>query len=236
MAQDAVRHPDVFPLDRNIITTVHGSDRFIHRISQRHFIGANGLPQTRKEIVAWVGSHVLPHEGDVRRWLGRFVTDAADADDVIQEAYCRIAALESVAHIDSARAYLFQTARHIALEHIRRSRIVRIDSVTDIELLRIVDDGPSPERILAGSRQLEQVRALIEGLPSKCREIFVLRRVHGVSQKEIARELGVSENTVEMHAKRGLKMILRALEREGLSADEKLSGGSHGQSQQRTRD
>jgi DNA-directed RNA polymerase specialized sigma24 family protein len=39
----------------------------------------------------------------------------------------------------------------------------------------------------------------------------VLRRIHGVPQKEISRELGVSENTVEMHAKRGLKMILRAL-------------------------
>jgi RNA polymerase sigma factor (sigma-70 family) len=194
------------------------------------------VPQTRKEIVTWVGSHVLPHEGDVRKWLKRFVADPADIDDVIQEAYCRIAALGSVAHIDSGRAYLFQTARHIALEHIRRARIVRIDSVTDIEFLRIVDDGPSPERILAGSRQLEQVRKLIEALPPKCREIFVLRRVHGVSQKEIARELGVSENTVEMHAKRGLKIILKAFEGESPHADEELVGGGDGKSRQRTRD
>jgi hypothetical protein len=59
------------------------------------------VPQTRKEIFAWVGSHVLPHEGDVRKWLRRFVLDSADIDDVIQESYCRIAALESVAHIEN---------------------------------------------------------------------------------------------------------------------------------------
>jgi RNA polymerase sigma-70 factor (ECF subfamily) len=178
----------------------------------------------------------LPHEGAVRKWLGRFVLDPADIDDVIQESYCRIAALESVAHIENGRAYLFQTARHLALEHIRRARIVRIDSVTDIELLSIVDEGPSPERILAGSRQLERVRGLIEGLPPKCREIFVLRRIHGVPQKEIARELGVSENTVEMHAKRGLKMILRAFEGDGSHVDEHLGEGNRGKSRQRTRD
>jgi RNA polymerase sigma-70 factor (ECF subfamily) len=195
------------------------------------------VPRARKEIFAWVGSHVLPHEGAVRKWLGRFVLDPADIDDVIQESYCRIAALESVAHIENGRAYLFQTARHLALEHIRRARIVRIDSVADIELLSIVDEGPSPERILAGSRQLERVRGLIEGLPPKCREIFVLRRIHGIPQKEIARELGVSENTVEMHAKRGLKMILRALGGEGSHADKYLAEeDSHGKPRQRTRD
>jgi RNA polymerase sigma factor (sigma-70 family) len=194
------------------------------------------VPQARKEIIAWVGSHVLPHEGDVRRWLARFVLDPADIDDVIQESYCRIAALETVAHIDSGRAYLFRTARNITLEHIRRARIVRIDSVTDIELLRIVDDGPSPERVVAGGKQLQRVQHLIEGLPPRCRDIFILRRIHGVPQKEIARRLGISENTVEMHARRGLKMILKALEGEGASGDQDFWGDDHGSTRQRTQD
>lgn len=169
------------------------------------------VPQSRKEIVSWVGSQVLPHEGQARAWLRRFVSSSTDIDDVLQEAYCRIAALESVAHIQSGKAYLFQTVRHIALEHLRRSRIVRIDSVTDVELLHIPDEGPSLERITAGARQLKHVQGLIEALPPRCREAFILRRIHGVPQKEIARELGISEATVEMHAARGLKLILKAL-------------------------
>jgi RNA polymerase sigma-70 factor (ECF subfamily) len=56
--------------------------------------------QSRKDIVACVGSHVLPHEAAVRAWLER----AQDIDDVIQEAYSRLAALDSVARIGRGRA------------------------------------------------------------------------------------------------------------------------------------
>lgn len=176
----------------------------------------------RRDIVVWVASHVLPHEAAARGWLRQLVASRADIDDVIQEAYCRIAALETIEHIRSGKAYFFQTVRHIALEHLRRSKIVRIDSVSDVELVRIADDSPSVERITAGARQLKKVQALIEGLPRKCREVFILRRVHGVSQKEIARELGISESTVEMHAARGLKLILEKLAGEETQGDSEV--------------
>jgi len=98
--------------------------------------------QSRKDIVAWVGSHVLPHEAAVRAWLKRWTGRAQDIDDVIQEAYSRLASLDSVAHIGSGRAYLFQTTRNIVLEQVRRSKIIRIDNVTDIGTLSIVDEAP----------------------------------------------------------------------------------------------
>lgn len=192
------------------------------------------MRQARQEVVSWVATHILPHEADVRAWLRRFVAIPADIDDVIQEAYCRIAALEEVTHIGSGRAYLFQTARNVALEHIRRARIVRIDSVMDIELLRIVDEAPSLDRVVAGRHQLQLVQELIEGLPEKFRRIFVLRRIHGMPQKEIAKLLGVSENTVEMNAARGLKMILAALER-GAASTSSTSGIDHEQTRHRGR-
>jgi RNA polymerase sigma factor (sigma-70 family) len=168
--------------------------------------------QPREEIVAWVGGQVLPHEADLRAWLRRRNVAAAQIDDVVQDAYCKIAALSSIRHIESGRAYFFQTARNIVLGQIRRSRIVRIDSMTEMEALNPVDTEPSPERATIGRRELERVQRLIEGLPEKCRTIFQLRRIHGVSQKEIAARLGVTENTVETQAIRGLRLILKALE------------------------
>ncbi|EHN76805.1 RNA polymerase sigma-24 factor, partial [Streptomyces coelicoflavus ZG0656] len=48
-------------------------------------------------------------------------------------------------------------------------------------------------------------------LPDRCRRIFEMRRILGLSQREIARQLGVSENVVENEAARGLKAILAAL-------------------------
>lgn len=173
------------------------------------------MPQSRQEIVAWVGRHILPHEAALRAWLKRSGTAAHEIDDIVQEAYCRLAALGGVAHITNGRAYLFQTARNVVLEQIRRARIVRIDSMTEVEALSISDSEPSPEQVAGDRRELHRVQELIEGLPDRCRRIFELRRIHGLPQREIARLLGVSENVVEMQTMRGLRLILAALEHEG---------------------
>lgn len=169
------------------------------------------MKQSRAEIIAFVGSQILPHEADVRAWLRRSGSPPADVDDVVQETYCRLAALEAVSHIVSGRAYFFRTARNIAIARIRRARVVRIDCVTEIDALNVVDDEPSPERVVAGRRELARVRHLIEGLPERCRQVFTLRRIQGLSQREVAARLGVTENVVEAQAMRGLRLILRAL-------------------------
>jgi RNA polymerase sigma-70 factor (ECF subfamily) len=185
------------------------------------------VKQSRAEIVAFVGGQILPHEGDVRAWLRRSGSAAADIDDVIQETYCRLAALESIAHISSGRAYFFRTARNISIEKIRRARIVRIDCITEIDALNVVDEEPSPERVVAGRRELGRVQRLIEGLPERCRQIFTLRRIHGLSQREIAARLGVSENVVETQSARGLRLILRALSEAAAQDDHPAVGKAH---------
>jgi len=174
------------------------------------------VAQFREEIIAWVGSQVLPHEADVRAWLRRRGLPADQIDDAVQEAYCRIAALDQVGHIASGRKYLFETARNIVLEQIRRARIVRIDTVMEIELHAIEEDELSPERIASSRRELQRVGNLIAALPERCRRIFELRRINGIPQREIARMLGVTENVVEAQAVRGLKLILKALAGEDL--------------------
>jgi RNA polymerase sigma factor (sigma-70 family) len=189
--------------------------------------------QSRKDIVAWVGSHVLPHEAAVRAWLRRWTGRAQDIDDVIQEAYSRLASLDSVAHIGSGRAYLFQTTRNIVLEQVRRSKIIRIDNVTDIGTLSIVDEAPPLDRVVAGARELQRVEQLIDRLPVKCRRVFVLRRVHGVSQREIAGMFGISESAVEKLAMRGLKLILKAME--GDNVTKELEEDIDGHARDRTR-
>ncbi|MBB5770048.1 RNA polymerase sigma-70 factor (ECF subfamily) [Brevundimonas vesicularis] len=161
--------------------------------------------------VRWLGQEILPHEQDVRAWLRRSLVTSNDVDDVIQESYCRLANLKAVEQIESPRAYFFQTARSVVLEQMRRARIVRIDAVTEIDALRIEWDEPSPERIAGGRKELERVMKIVATLPERSRRIFEMRRVMGLSQKEIARQLGVSENVVENEAARGLKAVLAGL-------------------------
>lgn len=162
-------------------------------------------------IMQWVGSEVLPHEADLRRWLRRSF-DPLDLEDIVQESYARIAGLDDIAHIGSGRAYLFTVARSVVLDRIRRARIVNIETITKIESLNVVSDEPSPERILAGKRELARVNKLIEDLPDRCRKIFKLRKLEGLSHARIAKDLGVPVTTVENDVKKGLRLILKAIE------------------------
>lgn len=179
------------------------------------------MRQCRSEIVAWVGSNVVPHEADLRARLRRMAVPEQEISDIVQDAYVRIARLDSIAHIQSGRAYFFTTARTSLLQRIRHDRIVRIDSMTEMEALTIADEEPGPERQVSARRELARVRALIDALPERCREIFELRRIQGVPQREIAERLGIPEHTVEAQAIRGLKLILKALAGED-GADSKI--------------
>ncbi|MNS64346.1 putative RNA polymerase sigma factor FecI [compost metagenome] len=176
------------------------------------------------EFVAWVGANIIPHEGDLRRWLRKRLP-ASGVDDVVQEAYCRIAALEGAAHILNGRAYFFRVAGNIVLEQARRARTAAMDMAVDPDLEDFPDEGPSPERVVSARRDLEQVRALIADLPDRCRRVFVLRRVEGLPQKEVAARLGVTENVVEQQSIRGLRLILAALSR---TDEAQGAGGRHG--------
>jgi len=169
------------------------------------------LEQDRAELVAWVAGNIIPHEGALRDRLRSIAVPRQEIDDIVQDAYLSITHLSSVAHIRDGRAYLFSVARTVILKRVRRERIVRIDSLTEFQALSFADEDPGPERRAGGRRDLERVRQLIANLPSPCCEIFELRRIEGVSQREIAARLGVSEHVVEKQSSRGLKLILKAI-------------------------
>jgi RNA polymerase sigma factor (sigma-70 family) len=146
----------------------------------------------------------------VRGWL-RSSLRIDNADDVIQEAYAAMFAQGGLEHVVSPRAWFFAVARNIVLKQMRRDRIVRIEAVAEIDALGIVDYEPSAERAVSGRQELARVQRLIEALPERCRLIFQMRKIDGLSQKEIAARLRVSENIVEKEAAKGLRLVLQGL-------------------------
>lgn len=162
-----------------------------------------------RSITAWVASAILPHERDVRVWLRRAGSSPADSDDIIQQAYCTIAALDSIDHIRNGRAYFFATARSLLLQRVRRDRVVPIRALTEQDDPR--DEAPSPERETDGRRQLHRVLAVIAELPASYRRTIELRRIEGLSQRETAERLGTTEKIVENNLARGVKAVLKAI-------------------------
>lgn len=168
----------------------------------------------QKQITDWITREVMPCEHLVRAWLARSLVSSADIDDLIQEAYWRVSRTPSLETIHRPDSYFFQIVRNLLLNQIRHANVVRIETVAELDELDLADEAPSPERVIGGRRDLQRVRDQIEALPPLCRRIFELRRIDGLSQREIAVELNISENVVEHNMAKGLKLVLEALRRQ----------------------
>ncbi len=162
----------------------------------------------RNEIAKWVAREVLPLEGRVRAWLNRAQVSKADADELIQEAYCRIAMLDAIDHIEAPYAYFHSIVRNLLLRRLRRERVVPLEAFAEIEALH--DDRPSPEQLAAGKVAYARILTLIAALPERCRQIVQLRKIEGWSQKQIAVHLGTTEKAVEKQVWVGVRLIRQA--------------------------
>jgi RNA polymerase sigma-70 factor (ECF subfamily) len=171
-----------------------------------------GVSQDR---AAWLARNVLPHEGALRAWLRQKYALGIEVDDVVQETYAILAGLASVDQIRNPRSYAFQTAHSLILAHLRRSKIVSIRRASDLELQGALADTPSPEQVAQDRDELESVVRVLGELPPKVREVFLLRRVQGLSQRETAERLGISENSVEKRVSQGIRALLAAFGRGG---------------------
>ncbi len=167
--------------------------------------------EDRRALLAFVATQILPHEHDLRLWLKRLGVKAHELDDIVQEVYCRLLRLERIDHIADGRAYLFRSARNVMLEQVRKNRIVSIMTVQNIDDLGVADHTPSPEASVSSRAELGRVLDLIKGLPERCRLVFELRKVQGLSQAQTARALHLTENVVEKETAKGLSLLLQRM-------------------------
>lgn len=156
---------------------------------------------------SWLAASILPHEAGLRRWLLRRGCLAGELDDIVQESYAALAGLADVAHIGDPRAYFFRTAWSIRLRQLRRAKVIAIEAVADLTAFDPVSDQPDAERQLSGRQELRRLAAAIETLPARCRDVFKLRKIESLSQREVADRLGLSESTVEKHVARAVRLL-----------------------------
>ena len=172
----------------------------------------------------WIAAHILPHESELRGWLRRRLGSFGDndIDDLVQEAYSRIWTAE-FSTIRNGRAYLYTTVRHLLAEYARRSRIVPIELLGEIDALNIISEQPGPERQVGARQELARLRNIVAALPVQCRRVFELRKFHGLSHREVAQRMGLTEKTVENHLTRALARIAERLAAHDSAAEPKSS-------------
>lgn len=164
----------------------------------------------------WFAEEVHAHDSQLKAYLRSSFPAVKDVDDVVQESYLRMWNARLARPILSAKAFLFQVARHLAIDEVRDSKTTPIDRWRDWSTLTVIDDGPDAAAALSFQEKVSLVAAALTQLPTRCREIFILRKFKHVPQRTIAVELGISERTVESQVTRGMKLMEIYLRRQGV--------------------
>ena len=155
----------------------------------------------------WLAQHVLPHEPALRVWLRQCDVGACEANDIIHETY---AAFDGAEAPRWPAAHAFQTA-HSVMRRLERAG-ARWTGVTDASSV-LPMASPSPQEAAWMGQALTGMRALIGDLPADCREVFRLRTIDGLSQRDIAARMSISESSVEKHIARALRFVMSAISR-----------------------
>ena len=125
-----------------------------------------------------------------------------EIEDIVQETYVRLCQVEKREEIRELRSFMMQTTRNLALDHVKRPEFRRnqsIEDLVDIEAIFTDDLYDETYDQVASDEEFVLFCEAVRSLPLQCRRVFVLKKVYGYSQKEISKELGISENTVEKH-------------------------------------
>jgi RNA polymerase sigma factor (sigma-70 family) len=153
----------------------------------------------------WYLTEVQPHRLALRAWLvARFPT-LPDVDDLVQESFARVLRARDTSLIRSTRALLFATARNLALDTMRRQRVVMFEPITDETDSSVLTDGTDVVATVCKQQELELLTQAIQTLPRRCRQIFTLRTAYGFTPKQIGEKLGFSESTVEKEMAKGIR-------------------------------
>ncbi|UZJ43978.1 RNA polymerase sigma factor [Marinimicrobium sp. C6131] len=166
----------------------------------------------------------------VRKGLMRVVSRMVppkEIEDIVQETYVRICSVKQSEQIRHPRSFMYQTARNLALDHLKRAETrmgvsmeeegVNPDWMTE-ELDQVYDQ-------VSAKQEFEHFCEAVRQLPLQCRRVFVLKKVYGYSQKEIAKSLNISENTVEKHIASGMRRCQQIMKSGSIESPRKSESG-----------
>ena len=180
------------------------------------------LPVT--DQARWFADEVHAHDSQLKSYLRGSFPALRDVDDVVQESYLRIWRRQLARPITdvagsvraSVKSFLFQVARHLAIDTLRHQQASPINAVTNLAGLSVTEDRPGIHETACTRQEIEFLMEAVETLPARCRDIIVLHKLQGLSSSEIAVRLGISEETVRVQARRGLHRCQAFLRRRGV--------------------
>jgi RNA polymerase sigma factor (sigma-70 family) len=153
-----------------------------------------GLAVTGDAASAWFLREILPLEAILMHYLQVNWRNASDVADLRQEVYTRVfeAARESIP--DNPKRFLLTCARNLLIDLVRREQVVPMETFADFEALGIATDAPQPDHSVIEREELRRLEAAVEKLPARTREAIALAYFDGLTGKEIAQRMNVTQS------------------------------------------
>ena len=159
-------------------------------------------------LKAWFFREIFPLEGALTRFLRRNWRNESDIADLRQEVYARVYSAARGGLPLQPKPFLFTTARNHLINTAKRAQIVSIEVVADLESSIVAVDAVTPERYATARDELRQVQAGLDQLPPRCRQVMILRRIDGLSTREVAERLNIAAATVEQQMVHGMRALV----------------------------
>jgi len=167
---------------------------------------------------AWFAQEVQPHDRQLKAFVRGTYPAVRDIEDVVQESYLRLWKAAAQEPIESAKAFLFLVARRVALNFIRKQRNAPFEPYGERVAARVLEETPDAVEALMVQERVDLLADALMTLPPRCRDVTVLHKVKGLTQKEVAVQLGISERTVETHVRVGVSRCHVYLREHGLNS------------------
>lgn len=149
------------------------------------------------------------HQAALKRFISRFLPNSHDIEDVSQETFLRAFTVEKSREIEQPKSYLFRIAKHVALTQLTRKSRQITDYLEDFDDSEVLLTEDTVEDELIARETLGIHCEAVAGLPTQCRRVYLMRKVYGMSHKEIAGRLGIAVSTVEKHLIKGVEQCDR---------------------------
>ena len=135
----------------------------------------------------------------LKRFAFRYFKSPHEIEDVVQEAFVKVAEAQQQREIQHPKSYMYQTVKNLALKQLTKSDYRLTDAIGDLLPDSVLLETPTMEEQFESRQKFELFCRAVRQLPVKCQRVFILRRVYGFTQKEIAVKMGISLKTVEAH-------------------------------------
>ncbi|UTW45758.1 RNA polymerase sigma factor [bacterium SCSIO 12696] len=176
-----------------------------------------------KKNLSNISSFFIEHSLFLKKFLARFLTSEQDIEDVAQEAYLKAYCAEKDrGDIEQPKAFLFTIAKNLALNELNKKSRQITKYLEDCEELVELDKGQTPDSQFEAVETLSIYCEAIASLPEKSRRVYLMRKVHGLPHKEIAKRLEMSLSSVEKHLKFGVLSCRDYIDSKQMSTDQKV--------------